>query len=257
MGRVKVHTDDERVTITGGLLEHDPDALYSRMTVNPILCQADTSGENPDTLIVSSRVMEAYRDSSKRLVAFDSVRMAGKELSALAGYAEFFSQGDSIVLRHSPVVWYQKTQVAGDSMRVYLIKRKLHRLMVFGNSLAVSQSDSLHPTRFDQMAGETMVMTFERQALRRIVVDERAIGVYHSYDDTTANGVNRVSGDRLTMRFDDGKLQSLMVTSGVEGKYYPENLTAAKKEEYLIPGALWRGDRPRRVRTKAGTLQVK
>jgi hypothetical protein len=243
--------------ITGGRLEHDQRTQFSRMTVNPVLIQIDTSGGAiPDTLVVKSLIMEAYRDSSKRMLAIDSVHLAGREIAGLSGYAEFFSRGDSIILRRAPVVWYQDTQVSGDSLHIYLLRRKLHRVSVSGNAVAVSQSDSLHPGKYDQMIGETMHMVFEEQALRSIVVNTQAIGLYHLYDDTTANGLNKISGDKIEMKFSEKKLNSITVVGGVEGQYFPENLVFGKEEEYAIPGARWRSDRPRQLRDANGILTV-
>lgn len=256
-GHVHVLSPADNMEITGGRLEHDQRTQFSRMTVNPVLIQIDTSGGAiPDTLVVKSLIMEAYRDSSKRMLAIDSVHLAGREIAGLSGYAEFFSRGDSIILRRAPVVWYQDTQVSGDSLHIYLLRRKLHRVSVSGNAVAVSQSDSLHPGKYDQMIGETMHMVFEEQALRSIVVNTQAIGLYHLYDDTTANGLNKISGDKIEMKFSEKKLNSITVVGGVEGQYFPENLVFGKEEEYAIPGARWRSDRPRQLRDANGILTV-
>lgn len=257
VGRVRVVTDGDRLSITGGRLEHDQPLQFSRMTINPVLVQVDTGGGGPpDTLVVRSLVMEAYRDSARRLVAMDSVRMAGHDLGGRSGYAVFFSQADSMVLRRSPVVWYQHTQVSGDSMHIFLLHRKLHRVLVTGSAVAVSEGDSLHRGRFDQMVGETMHMTFEQHALRRIEVDTRAIGLYHLYDDTASNGLNKISGDRIVMQFNEGALRTIKIAGGVEGQYYPENLVHRREDQYAIPGARWRGDRPRMLHGAAGAVSV-
>ncbi len=256
-GRVRIISDGGRLTITGGRLDHDQPTQFSRMTVNPVLVQVDTSGGGPpDTMVVRSLVMEAYRDSAQRLLAVDSVRMAGPELGGRSGYAEFYSRNDSIVLRRAPVVWYEHTQVSGDSMHVYLRHRKLSRVLVSGNAVAVSEGDSLHRWRYDQMVGETMHIVFERQALSWIEVDTRAIGLYHLYDDTTANGLNKISGDTIIMRFADRSLRNIKIVGGVEGQYIPENLLFRREDQYAIPGARWRSDRPRMVRGPSGSVSV-
>jgi lipopolysaccharide export system protein LptA len=246
-GRVTVVSPGDHVTIFGGLLVHDQTTAFSRMTREPVLVQVDTAGGGtPDTLVVRSVVMESYRDSTRRLLAIDSVRLAGQSMAGRAGFAEFFSRGDSILLRHQPVIWYERTQVSGDSIRIYLVRRRLERVLVTGTAIAVSESDSLHPGVYDQMVGDTMDIEFARQALHSIQVDVHAISVYHLYDDTTANGINRTSGDRIVMQFRDGRLRSIRVMGGVEGQYVPENMVRGHDESYLLPGAAWRNDRPRR-----------
>ncbi len=245
MGKVKVVNPPDNVTIWGGRLDHESVHEFSRMTVNPVLMQLDTSASGTiDTLLVRSRVMESYRDTVKRLVAIDSVEILRADLAGTAGMVQFFSAGDSILFRRSPVVWYQQTQVTGDSLNVYLRQRKLYRVSVMGNAFAVSRGDSLHPDRYDQLTGDGMQLFFRNQALDRIDVDNHAISVYHLYEDSLGNGLNRTSGDRIIMTFDAGKLRTIRVQGGVEGQYYPENMIRKREREYALPGFQWRESRP-------------
>lgn len=245
-GRVRIVNEPDHVVITGGKLEHDAGTQFSRMGINPVLIQRDSlSSGAADTLVVRSQIMEAYRDSTKRFVAIDSVKIVRADLAGIAGLAVFFTEGDSIQLRRSPVVWYGETQISGDSMNVYLVHRKLHQVDVIGNAGALSRSDSLYPHRLDQVVGESMRLTFGDTALSRIDVDVHAISVYHLYEDTLGNGLNKISGDRLIMHFAGGKVSSIRILGGVEGQYVPENLARDREEQYALPGLLWRTDRPR------------
>jgi hypothetical protein len=115
---------------------------------------------------------------------------------------------------------------------------------VVGNAFAASRSDSAFPARLDQMIGETMVIRFAARRLQRIDVDSRAVSLYHVYEDSLANGLNKTSGDRITMMFEAGRARSIRVAGGVEGQYFPENMVERREEEYALPGLRWRGDRP-------------
>ncbi len=244
-GNVTVLNTEDHVTIRGGFLVNDAARQYSRMSVEPVLLQVDTSDTGVlDTLFVRSRFMESYRDSVRRLVAIDSVKILRADLAAVGQHVEFYTQGDSILLRKTPVLWYQRTQVSGDSINVYLRSRRLHRVFVMGSALAVSQSDSLRPSRLDQLTGETMQMFFASQRLESIDVENRAISIYHLYEDSLANGLNRTSGDRILMHFADGKLKTIRILGGVEGEYFPENMVQKREQEYRVPGFVLRGDRP-------------
>jgi len=245
-GRVRIVNETDHVVITGGKLEHDARTQFSRMLFDPVLVQQDSLPTGAaETLVVRSEIMEAYRDSVNRFVAIDSVRIVRADLAGVAGMAAFFTQGDSILLRRSPVVWYGETQISGDSMNVYLIRRKLRQVDVMGNAGALSRSDSLHPDRMDQVVGESMRLTFGDTALSRIDVEVRAISLYHIYEDTLENGLNKISGDRIVMHFSGGKVSSLRIVGGVEGQYVPENLAKNREQEYALPGLAWRTDRPR------------
>ncbi len=248
-GHVVARSPADGLTIYGGRLDHDALRLHSRMTVSPVMVQVDSAGDGHfDTLQVRGMTLESYRDSTRRLIARDSVELVRTDLAATARYACFFTAGDSMVLRGAPVIWYRDTQVTGDSIDVYLTKRKLRRLHVMGGAFAVSRSDSLHPERYDQISGDRLRMLFGTQGLSRTDVEGRAVSLYHLYDDSLANGLNRTSGDRIVMLFAEGKAETITVYGGVEGEYFPENMVRGKEAEYALPGFLWRVSRPRLAR---------
>jgi len=244
-GHVTVLNAGDRVTITGGHLDHLAVPDYSRMTVNPVLVQIDSAESARDTLVVRARVMEAFRDTVRRLVASDSVEIVRADLAAVCGRAVFYTTADSILLRKSPIIWYRDTQVTGDSVNVYLKERQLHRVDVTGEAFAISRSDSISKDRFDQLNGEMLRMLFVDKVLHRIEVEVRATSVYHLTEDSAANGLNKTSGDRIIMMFEEGKVRSIKVTGGVEGSYVPENLVKNREEEYRIPGFRWIERRPK------------
>jgi lipopolysaccharide export system protein LptA len=246
LGHVVVRSPADRLTIAGGRLEHDAGRMYSRMTVSPVMVQFDSAGDGRfDTLQVRGVVLESFRDSTRRLIARDSVELVRGDIAGTARYACFYTAGDSILLRSAPVIWYRDTQVSGDSINVYLKKRKLERLLVMGSAFAVSRSDSLHPERYDQIAGDRLTMMFGPAGLSRTDVEGRALSLYHLYDDTLANGLNRTSGDRIVMLFAGGKAETITVYGGVEGDYFPENMVHGKETDYALPGFAWRANRPR------------
>jgi lipopolysaccharide export system protein LptA len=250
MSRVAIESYADNMIIRGNRFESWRKQEYNRMTEGPVLVKFDTSGGKVETLVVRSKVMEAYRDSARRLRAIDSVEIVRAELAATCGFAEFFTRGDSIHLRNTPFVWYQRTQVTGDSINVYLKRRKLDIVDVHGNALAVSQSDSLRRSRFDQLTGETMQMKFGTDGLDYIAVNGRATSVYHLYEDSLANGLNKTSGDQIVMLWQHDvvtnkkKLSAIKVVGGVEGQYFPENLVYGKESEFALARFVWNEAKP-------------
>jgi hypothetical protein len=244
MGRVVVRNAADQTTITGGWFENDNMRGYSRMEQEPILFQVDSTARPPDTLVVRSRIMESYRDSLRRVLAIDSVEIARRDLAGRAGMVEFFTDADSILMRESPVLWYDRTQVTGDSIDIFLERRILERIKVMGAAMAISQDDTLRPERFNQLVGDFMTLRFEHRRLQRITVERRAISLYYVYEDSLPNGLNRTSGDRVVIRMDSTGVDAISAHGGVEGSYYPENLVARRERSFDLPGFRWRTDRP-------------
>jgi hypothetical protein len=188
--------------------------------------------------------MESYRTGQRKLLAIDSVRIVRSDLSAVGGLATFYPDGDSISLRTEPVVWYETSQVTGDSIDVFLKDQQLDHVEVLGRAFGSSRIDTVGVVRFDQLSGETMNMEFKERKLNKVTLDRRATSVYHLFEDSLANGLNRTSGDRIVMGFDSGKVASITVIGGVEGEYVPENILMGNESSYHLPGFLWRNDRP-------------
>lgn len=249
-GNVEIVNREDNTTIRGNHFENFALQNFSRMTEQPQVMMFDTTDEATiDTLTVLSRVMEAYRDTLKRFVAIDSVRMWNSDLAAEAGYAIFFTELDSIILRIKPFVWHEENQLSGDSIFVKLLRRRPETVYVRGYAFAVSLSDSSLPDRLNQLTGELIVMTFAEEKLRRIAVEERATSLYYLYEEEREgtrlpNGLNKATGDHVVMEFRDGRLQTINVVGGVEGEYYPEPMVEGKEIEYNLPGLNWRKDRP-------------
>ena len=251
-GNVVIANMSNRMTIFGDHFEDFRQRKYSIMTGHPKVLEVDTvSGGKLDTLVVRSGMMESYRDSLERLVATDSVRIIRNELTAEAGSSILYTKQDSIVLRSKPFVWYtvdrsQENQVSGDSIFIKLFKRRLETVHVCGDADAISRADSQYVKRFNQMTGQEITMRFAENKLRRIDVDRTATSLYYLFDGRTPNGVNRTSGDHVTITFSNGAIDKIKVIAGPEGKYYPERLVKNKEAGFNLPGFQWREDRPKR-----------
>jgi lipopolysaccharide export system protein LptA len=249
---VIVHPSN-KMTIRGNHFEHFKQKKYSRMTGTPKVIQIESNNDGTkDTLIVASLVLESYQDTIERLIATDSVTINRGGLTARAGFAVFMTELDSMVLRKDPIVWYatnpkEDNQVSGDSIFIKLKKRKLESVFVEGRACAISRADSIHLKRFNQMTGQEIVMHFDKDKLQQIDVDRTATSLYYLFDKGKANGMNKTSGDHVTITFSNGKIDKLKVVGGIEGQYFPEKLILNKEKEYNLPGFNWRDKKTGKV----------
>jgi lipopolysaccharide export system protein LptA len=228
----------------------------SRMSENPRVLQLDTTSEGKiDTLEIVSDNMYSRQDSIVYFLSVGNVVIRRAEVSAECGKAIYYTDNDSIILREKPFVWYEETQLSGDSVFIKLNERKLERIFVSGNAFAISRSDSILKSRYDQMSGETITMNFRNSEIQNIFVNVTASSLYFLYEevasnrDTTKkenkpNGLNLTSGDQVIVNFVDKKVESIKVVGGVEGKYYPENLVKGKESEYNLAGYNWKEQKP-------------
>ena len=243
---VKIKSLENNVTVYGFHFEDYDKKNYSLMTGKPLLVQIDTSSDGKiDTLLITSRMMEAYRDSAKeRFIADDSVKIVRDSLSARCGHGTYYSKDSIVVLQKNPVVWYGDNQLTGDSIAVYMRNKKIDHVDVVGSAFAVSQSDSAYPYRFNQIKGKMLTMFISDRKVERIIVENNATSLYYLYDKNKPNGLNKVSGDRVVMYFKNGKIEKIAVISGVEGDYYPEKMVKNEVSTFNLAGFVYYQTRP-------------
>ncbi len=242
---VRIFNPSDNVTMYGDYLEHFDSTHYSKMTKNPRLMQIDTSAKGEiDTLAVKSIVMESFDDSSKRLIATDSVVIVRGQLAARSGLVRYFRRVDKIELFTKPIVWYEENQVTGDSVTLLLEKNRLREATIRNRAFVLSQSDSNFPNRFNQLNGRLVVMKFKENKLQETVVERNATSLYFLYDDKTPNGVNKTSGDYIRMTFENGKPHTIRVVKGIEGNYFPENIVKKDESQYNLDGFTLHKNRP-------------
>ncbi|MGH2568619.1 MAG: OstA-like protein [Bacteroidota bacterium] len=251
VGNVRVLNPGNAVTVYGDSLVHFDKIKYTIVPKNPRLVQVDTTADGTiDTLLVVSKLMEAYRDPADRFIATDSVLLVRTDLAARCERATFYTKQDRIILERQPVVWYGQNQVTGDSMVVTLRDRKLNSVYVRGRAMAVSMSDSLHTSRFDQLIGRELTLHFADQKLERIKAERNAISLYYLFEEDRPNGANKASGDRIRIDFLDGKVDNITIVGGVEGQYFPENMLNNREQHYNLDGFRWIELRPKRRQTE-------
>lgn len=243
-GNVKVRSRSDNTIVFGDFLERFDSTSYTRIPASPRLVRFDTTDGVIDTLIIVSKLMESYDDSTKRFIATDSVRMTHGEIAACAGKGTYYSGRDRIILQSSPIVWYEDNQLTGDTITMSMKEHQLDRVFVRGNAFAVSRSDSLTTTRFNQLTGRDLTMEFRNGKIRRIIAEKTATSLYYVFDEKAPNGANKSSGDTIILQFLKGQLQTINVTGGVQGNYYPEKMVKGKEADYNLAGFRWVTQRP-------------
>ncbi|WP_159420982.1 OstA-like protein [Candidatus Kryptonium thompsonii] len=243
VGNVAIKNLENNITIYGGYFENYDSAKYSVIKTNPKLVQIDTSSDGKvDTLIVIGKFMEAFRDTSVSMFsATDSVVIVRGDLSAVCGDVFYYDKKDLIILWRNPIVWYENSQISGDSIVVKLIDRKIDEVFIYGSAFAIDPADSAYPERFNQLKGKTMRIKFKENKIDEVYVEKNAVSLYYIFEtgetgEKKPNGVNHVSGDSVWIKFKDGKMQRIKIVGGIEGVYYPEELIAGKESSFNLEG---------------------
>jgi lipopolysaccharide export system protein LptA len=253
-----LHNSKDGLFIFGNHLEDYRAKQYSLVDKDPLLVQFDTTYNDKkdsvlriDTLIIKSLKMEAYRDSSNRFIAIDSVKIYRGDFSSVNdfsfynrknGYIDTWRISDSTRI---PTLWDGPSQMTGDSIRIYLNDNKISNVSVRQNALLISQNVK-YPKRYDQVSGDSVRLFFDSNQLVKTEVFGNALSYYYFYDDEEPNGIIKASARKIFIFFKDKKVMDVKMYGDPKNEYHPENLVLDKEKTFSLPGFILFNDRPKK-----------
>ncbi|HZW37988.1 MAG TPA: OstA-like protein [Ignavibacteriaceae bacterium] len=230
---------------------------------NPLLIQFDTtfvtsvdsvSGDTiqtatEDTLLIKSMFMEAWRDTINKFIAIDSVRILRKSFASKNDYTLYLRNENKILTYKAkandvaPVLWYDNSQLSGDSVAIFLTENKIKSLEVYRNAFILSQS-LLYPQRFDQIAGEKVIIDFAEQGIDKTDVFGNVLSIYYMYEQDEPNGLTKSSSQTASIRFEDKKVSEVRLYGSPMSEFHPENMVTGKETSFVLPQYVFFEDRP-------------
>ena len=185
---VRILDIKNKMIISGNKLEDYQAKSYSKITGKPFLIRIDSTDDGKlDTLIISSVMMEAYSDSTRRLIATDSVKIVRGEFASVNGYTEYFKADERLytykrdVDLKRPVIWNDNTQLSGDTLNILMKDNRIDKMFINSNASIITKN-SKYDFRFDQISGKDIVLHFDADGLaftdvKGNVLDHREEGV--------------------------------------------------------------------------------
>lgn len=244
---VKIVSLNNNAVVYGDHGENYEHKNYSFVEGNAHMVQIDEpekTGADEDTLYIYSRKMEAFRNKPEYYIAEDSVKVIRTDFYSSSDLTYYFKDtsgtGGVITLSVNPAAWKEDMQVTGDSIYAYF-GEDINDIYVNKASFALQPIEDF-PERFNQIAGVFMHMKFKDNELDYIRVDTNAASIYYTFEDSTPNGVNRTTGEIITLYFKDKMVEKVKVFGKPKGTYYPENLI--NTSELTLTGFKLRNDKP-------------
>ncbi len=172
----------------------------------------------------------------------DSLAAAGDSLASDGDGGDELADAATRTGGIPPVVWYQGSQLTGDTITVGLMERKLRFIDVVGNAFAVSEGKVRG--RYDQLAAVRLYFDVLLDTIRNVRAQGLASSIYFLYDSNLPSGVNRTSGDTINIAFANGQATGIGIIgrrSRAEGEYFPEPIVAGQETAYRLEGFRWIG----------------
>ncbi len=235
--------------IYGEHLEDYHDRGYSIIDVKPLFIQVDTTYIERDdstkemqfdTLFIKSRIMEAYRDSSQRFFAIDSVSILKSDFASKNDLTMFYREENKIITKKinetakQPILWYERSQLTGDSITIYLDDNNIKQLDVDGTSFMLSQNEN-YLERYDQTSSAQIKMFFTDNKINRAEFYGNVYSIYFMYDGETKNGLTKSNSAATTVLFEDNDVTEVKLYKNPASEYYPEKQVTGNEKSYLLP----------------------
>jgi len=265
-GNVSIKNKENNSMILGGHMEDYRQLNYSMVDSLPLLLQMDTTfaGDTVktiDTLLIKARTMKAYRDSSNKFIAIDSVEIIRSDFSAKNDYAIYFRNDEQIVTskiaeeKAQPVMWYETSQLSGDSIKIFLKEQQIQKIDIFRNALIASYNEE-YTRRFDQISGDTIYLFFDSTGIKRNEVYSGVLSIYYLYNDGKPNGLMKASSESAIMNFDNKKISTVRLYGTPNSEYHPEAVITGKEQEYFLPRFILYENKPSKEKLLPPNLQL-
>ncbi len=265
---VRIRNKSNNVIIFGNHLEDYSDRNYSLINENPLLMQIDTtylksdslqvdsltqdslqSNIRLDTLIIRSKIMEAHRDTSNIFIARDSVEIWRGEFASKNDLTIYYRTDEKIITAKvnrqapQPIIWYENSQLTGDSVTIFLRDNKIKLLQVDTDAFILSHSEEF-PQRFDQISGRRVNINFDESGISSTEVEGSVYSIYYVYEDSLGNGLIKSSSQSAKINFVDKKVNSVKLYGSPNSEYYPEKMVEGNELSYLLPEYNFYTNRP-------------
>jgi len=158
-----------------------------------------------DTLAIRSKTM-TYDQREQIAIAADSVLITRREV-VITGDTGFYNQKEGFLsLKGNPICRMSDYIVKGDSMFVKLNNNEVESVLVIKNAHGIQQTatTSNKPAQYSEVFGDTLFLAVKNNKAQNLYVNLNAKGLFYEID--LPNYVNKMSGDRMDISFDLGRM---------------------------------------------------
>ena len=205
-GHVRIVDTNEKVTVTGRMAEHFKPQKMSLITDSALMIKYmsnDTMYIHADTLKIENQ----ERGDTLLFKAYYHVISLSRELQFKTDSLIYSGSDSTIYFYNNPVIWSGENQVTARFMKVFLVNKRIDRVLLDDNALIISQKDSL---RFDQVKGRNMLGYFENNELRKVTVTGNAEAIYYLLDDDFKYiGMNKIASSYIDIYFEKKKISGI------------------------------------------------
>lgn len=238
-GRVVVRDTVEIAWMRADSLFNDPASDIIKILGNAAVWQC-----REDTLFIVADSIIIYKAPSEMYIARGNVELVNGNIAARADSIDFTDSSGRFNLVRDPTLWADSMQLVADTINVMAPKRKLESITGSQHSIMVSRSDTVRTDRYDQISGDTIILNISEDTVRNLIAFGDAKSITWRIEDDEPQGMAQFASDSIKAFFLEGTPKDIYWLGGVQGQHHPEKIASRRVAEYLLPGFVWRTDRP-------------
>jgi len=260
-GNVSIKNLKDNLTIFGEHLEDDGQLKYTLINKNPLLMQVDTTFSTEedsvdkisiDTMLIKSELMESFRSGTNVFKATDSVKILRGGFASVNDLTTYYRDEEKIITdkisdgAEKPILWYESSQLTGDSITIYLEDGQIKNLLVNNNSFMLSRN-KFFDKRFDQSSSDSVHLYFSNNRLERAEFSAKVQSIYYLYDDDVPNGLVKSTAHKAVIVFIENEIDQVRLFGSPTSEYHPEVKVEGLERTFTLPKFVLKENRPRKI----------
>ena len=204
----------------GERLIYDRKKKIMTLPDQPILHQYERHHNGKiDTLQIQAKHI-TYDQERQFAVATGAVRMTRADMVVTCDSGFYDRKKGQLALRGYPKCELKNYVLTGDSMLIELDGENLKSVLVVRNARGVQEEarGKNAPVQHSEVEGDTLFVSFKNKKAQRLYVNNSAKGLF--YESDLADFINRMSGDRLDIEFDEGRMKTALVQGDARSSYF-------------------------------------
>jgi len=232
--------------VKGEYGEYSEKGGWSWITDKALLTKIDK--DNKDSLYLHADTLRMLFDSEQNpqlLLAFFHVKFFNKEMQGACDSMSYNVKDSVGYMYYNPVVWNQKNQMFGDTIRYSVLDSVTSILELLKDAFVIS--DVFDEKEFNQVKGKTIIGYIVNKELIKVDVINNVELIYYVLDeDTLLIGINRMETNEMKMFLKNNEIEELRFYDYPEGKFWADKELPMK--DRLLKDFRWMDAyRPRKI----------
>jgi len=208
--------------VKGHYGEYFENGGWTWVTDSALLIMIDK--EKKDSLYLHADTLKVQFDNVQNpqlMFAYFHVKFFSKDLQGVCDSLSYNVEDSVGIMYYNPVIWNEKKQLTGDTIRFTVIDSISHQLELLLNAFIIS--NVYDEVEFDQVKGKNIVGFIKNRELIQVNAINNVELIYYVMDeDTLLIGINRIETNEMKIFLQDNEIDELRFYDYPDGKFWAD-----------------------------------